>query len=160
MTTGQYSTSETADRLGVSTAYLRSQAKAGRWGAAKPVGERSWFFAAGEIDAEVVRRNEVHSHPHNQSRNAAQPAIRIDPVLDTADAGTWELERQLLIAQAAAESARADRAELSAAIEIRDQQLLARDQTIATLQSELGRTRTELTRMAAFVQSAAASHLD
>ena len=140
------STSEAAARLGVTESYLRNVAQQGRWGAHKPAGERGWHFDAKAINAEAERRN--------------RPApITVDPVLDAADASTWELERQLLIAQASAAETRAELAELRAEIAARDHQIVAHEASIAALQTELGRARTELTRMATFVHSAAADHL-
>lgn len=134
-------TKQAADRLGVTDAYLRSVAQQGRWGAHKREGERGWYFDADEINAEAARRGRVRT---------AQ--VTIDPVLDAADPSTWELERQLLIAQAAEAETKAELAQLRA-------ELSARDQQIVALQSELGRARNELSRMAEFVRSAAEEHL-
>ena len=140
------STSEAAARLGVTESYLRNVAQQGRWGAHKPAGERGWHFDAEAINAEADRRN--------------RPApITVDPVLDTADASTWELERQLLIAQASAAETRAELAQLRTQIVARDHQIVAHEASIAALQTELRRARTELARMATFVHSAAADHL-
>ena len=115
---------EAAGLLGVSAAYVRRLAQRGEYGARKS--GRNWL-----LDASAVRTATPMTPEQPQSSGGT----------DGLDLASVELERQLLIAQAAAQQQRAERIELEAGIADREHVIAQRDQTIAYLEAELAKLR-------------------
>jgi hypothetical protein len=158
---------EAARMLGVSAQWVRRQAADGHLGARQVSGR--WLLDANAVRDEAARRRNALERRLGSQAPPLVPAASVPspgswgspPAVEAGVSGTpggavgeweresWALERQLLLAQADAAERRAQLSRLEATIG-------QRDATIAALQAELGRVRSERDRW----QQAASGLLD